>query len=114
MHEVSAERTMRGSREGWFEVYPGKKRCIYVRAYERLRSYREEEALKDGYIPPRDWDLAGTSSWADYSPGRDHQGLNSYDFKECGVRSPNVSRKGVTGSNALQKYQMPNFVLKNT
>ena len=64
-----------GSREGWCEVYPGKKRCIYVRAYERLRAYREEESLKDGYIPPRDWDLAGASSWANYFLGRDHQGI---------------------------------------
>jgi methylenetetrahydrofolate reductase (NADPH) len=56
-------------------VYPGKKRCIYVRAYERLRAYREEESMKDGYIPPRDWDLAGTSSWANYFLGRDHQGM---------------------------------------
>ncbi len=63
-----------GSRDGWCEVYPGKKRCIYVRAYERLRAYREEESLKDGYIPPRDWNLAGTSSWANYFLGRDHQG----------------------------------------
>jgi methylenetetrahydrofolate reductase (NADPH) len=64
-----------GSREGWCEVYPGKKRCLYVRAYERLRAHREEDSLKDGYIRPRDWDLAGTSSWANYFLGRDHQGM---------------------------------------
>jgi len=65
-----------GSQEGWCEVFPGKKRCIYVRAYRRLRAYREEESMKDGYIPPRNWDLAGTSSWANYFLGRDHQGIS--------------------------------------
>jgi len=64
-----------GSRDGWCEVFPGKKRCIYVRAYRRLRAYRKEESIKEGYIPPRNWDLAGTSSWANYFLGRDHQGI---------------------------------------
>ncbi|NWF55773.1 MAG: methylenetetrahydrofolate reductase C-terminal domain-containing protein [Syntrophaceae bacterium] len=64
-----------GSRDGWCEVFPGKKRCIYVRAYRRLRAYREEESMEDGYIPPRNWDLSGTSSWANYFLGRDHQGI---------------------------------------
>jgi len=65
-----------GSREGWCEVFPGKKRCIYVRTYGRLRAYREEESMKNGNIPPRNWELAGTSSWANYFLGRDHQGIN--------------------------------------
>jgi methylenetetrahydrofolate reductase (NADPH) len=64
-----------GSREGWCEVFPGEKRCIYVRAYKRLRACGEEESMKDSYIPPRNWDLAGTSSWANYFLGRDHQGI---------------------------------------
>jgi methylenetetrahydrofolate reductase (NADPH) len=64
-----------GSREGWCEVFPGKKKCIYVRAYQRLKAYGEEESMKDGYIPPRNWDLNGTSSWANYFLSRDHQGI---------------------------------------
>ena len=36
-----------GSSEGWREVFPGRKRkCIYVRAYERLKTYGEEESLQ--------------------------------------------------------------------
>jgi len=27
-----------GSFEGWCEVYPGKKQCVYVRAYARLKN----------------------------------------------------------------------------
>jgi methylenetetrahydrofolate reductase (NADPH) len=64
-----------GSREGWCEVFPGKKKCIYVRAYQRLKAYGEEESMKEGYIPPRNWDLNGTSSWANYFLGRDHEGI---------------------------------------
>jgi len=63
-----------GSMEGWCEVFPGKKRCIYVRAYGRLKSYGEEESLKQDYIPPRNWALDQISSWANYFLGRDHHG----------------------------------------
>ena len=31
-----------GSSEGWCEVFPGTRRCIFVRAYSRLRAYGEE------------------------------------------------------------------------
>jgi methylenetetrahydrofolate reductase (NADPH) len=63
-----------GSFEGWCEVFPGKKRCIYVRAYLRLKPYGEEESLKEGYTPPRNWALDQISSWANYFLGRDHHG----------------------------------------
>jgi methylenetetrahydrofolate reductase (NADPH) len=63
-----------GSVEGWCEVFLYKKRCIYVRAYERLKPYGEEETLTEGYTPPRNWDLDQTSSWANYFLGRDHHG----------------------------------------
>jgi methylenetetrahydrofolate reductase (NADPH) len=64
-----------GSVEGWCEVFPGKRQCIYVRAYARLKPYREEETLREGYIPPRNWELDQTSSWANYFLGRDHHAL---------------------------------------
>ena len=63
-----------GSFEGWCEVFPGKKRCIYVRAYNRLKPYGEEESLKESYTPPRNWALDQTTSWANYFLGRDHHG----------------------------------------
>jgi methylenetetrahydrofolate reductase (NADPH) len=64
-----------GSSEGWCEVFPGTRRCIFVRAYDRLKAYREEEALQGPYIRPRDWALSQTSSWANYFLGRDHRAL---------------------------------------
>ncbi len=62
-----------GSTEGWCEVFPGKRKCIYVRAYERLKAYGEEESLKGEYIRPRNWALDQTSSWTNYFLGRDHR-----------------------------------------
>jgi len=64
-----------GSVEGWCEVFPGKRRCIFVRAYDRLKSYNEEASMKGDYICPRNWELDQTSSWTNYFLGRDHRKL---------------------------------------
>jgi methylenetetrahydrofolate reductase (NADPH) len=64
-----------GSFEGWCEVYPGKKECIYVRAYPRLKSHGKEDILGDYHIPPNNWDLAFTSSWLNFFCGRDHSAI---------------------------------------
>lgn len=61
-----------GSFEGWCEVYPGKRQCVWVRSYTRLKAYHEEETLGSYIIPPRDWDLWQTSSWINFYLGRDH------------------------------------------
>ena len=63
-----------GSTEGWCEVFPGKRKCIYVRAYNRLKPHGQEESLREGYTPPRNWALDQISSWANYFLGRDHHG----------------------------------------
>jgi len=65
-----------GSCDGWCEVYPNIKRCIYYRAYRRLKAYREEDTMEEKILPPRNWDLYRTSSWANYFLGRDH--VNNY------------------------------------
>lgn len=74
-----------GSFEGWCEVYPKKKKCIYVRAYARLKKYGEEETLRDTYVPPCNWDFYQTASWINFFLGRDHVG------KRLGV--PTVPKK---------------------
>lgn len=61
-----------GSFDGWCEVYPGQRRCIWVEAYNRLKSYHEEDALGECVVPPQDWGLKGTSSWLNYYLGKDH------------------------------------------
>ncbi|PLX51245.1 MAG: methylenetetrahydrofolate reductase [Desulfobulbaceae bacterium] len=61
-----------GSIDGWCEVYPGRKRCHYVLAYERLKSKGAADAFSRGYIPPRDWSLEDGSSWVHFYAGLDH------------------------------------------
>ena len=61
-----------GSFEGWCEVYPGKKKCVYVRAYARLKKHEEEAQLDKGIVAPCNWDLYQTSSWINFYLGRDH------------------------------------------
>ena len=62
-----------GSQGGWCEVFPDKRQCIFVRAYNRLKAHGEEESLMGEYIPPRNWALDETSSWANYFLGYDHR-----------------------------------------
>jgi methylenetetrahydrofolate reductase (NADPH) len=59
-----------GSRDGWCEVYPGRRRCLYVKMFERLED--PEWHQKTGLVPPRDWSLDQTSSWLNYFLERDH------------------------------------------
>jgi methylenetetrahydrofolate reductase (NADPH) len=61
-----------GSYEGWCEKYPGQRECIYVRAYERLKSDGAEESLGENQVPPVNYDLSQTSSWINFYLGRDH------------------------------------------
>ena len=61
-----------GSINGWCEVYPEEKECLYVRAYRRLRHFDEDESLAQSQVPPLDYDLRFTSSWLNFYMGRDH------------------------------------------
>ncbi len=66
-----------GSLDGWCEVWPGQKKCIYVRGYERLNAAHEPVELP--YLPPRNWSLYKSSSWLNYFLGRDNHGTGK-DF----------------------------------
>lgn len=61
-----------GSFEGWCEVYPGKKHCVYVRAYARLKKHGEDVQLEKNIVPPCNWDFHQTSSWINFYMGKDH------------------------------------------
>jgi len=61
-----------GSYEGWCEKFPNQRKCIYVRAYERLKWHAAEAALGEGVIPPVNHELEQTSSWIGFYLGRDH------------------------------------------
>lgn len=71
-----------GSFEGWCEIYPNKKKCAWVRAYSRLKSYGEEKKLDSYITPPANWDFHQTSSWGNFFLGRDHSA------KRFGVKPP--------------------------
>jgi methylenetetrahydrofolate reductase (NADPH) len=74
-----------GSYDGWCEVYPGKKKCAYVRAYSRLKSCSKEHYLDHDMIPPWNLNLNQTSSWINLYLGRDHNadkyGIERIDSK---------------------------------
>ncbi len=61
-----------GSYDGWCEVYPNEKKCVWVRAYARLKKYGEEGQLDSYRVPPANWNLYQTSSWYNFFTGRDH------------------------------------------
>jgi methylenetetrahydrofolate reductase (NADPH) len=61
-----------GSFEGWCEVYPNQKKCIWVTAYRRMKGRHQEDSITDNLVPPENWELWQTSSWLNYFQGRDH------------------------------------------
>jgi hypothetical protein len=61
-----------GSFNGWCEVHSGKRRCVYVAAYARLKHYGEESRLDGEAVSPCNWDFYQTSSWINFYLGRDH------------------------------------------
>jgi len=71
-----------GSYQGWCEVYPNEKRCVWVQAYDRLKAYGEEDSLDDTIVPPCNWELWQTSSWLNFYMGRDHTA------KRLGIKPP--------------------------
>jgi methylenetetrahydrofolate reductase (NADPH) len=61
-----------GSFQGWCEVYPEDKQCIWVKAYRRLKSQHREDEIGRYLVPPCNWELYQSSSWINYFLGRDH------------------------------------------
>lgn len=61
-----------GSYNGWCEVYPNERQCVYVKAYARLKRYGEESQLDSYRVAPANWDLYQTSSWINFFLGKDH------------------------------------------
>ncbi|MBU0673710.1 MAG: methylenetetrahydrofolate reductase C-terminal domain-containing protein [Proteobacteria bacterium] len=61
-----------GSRDGWCEVYPGKKKCFYLTVYDQFVRTGKGTEITKGFIPPRDWSLNKTSSWLNFFANRDH------------------------------------------
>jgi len=74
-----------GSFQGWCEVYPGERLCIWVQAYLRLKGRHREDEIGKTIVPPCNWELWQTSSWINYYLGRDHssrrKGIPRFDSR---------------------------------
>ncbi len=64
-----------GTRAGKCEILD--KDCIYLRAYDRLKLYGEEEEMLQHPVVLKDASLQGTASWANTFAGRDHYGKDT-------------------------------------
>ena len=62
-----------GSLDGWCEVHPHRKKCLWVRVYGRLKAASLRPSFATGPIPPKDRRLDGTCSWINFFLGRDHR-----------------------------------------
>lgn len=62
-----------GSRNGFCELYPNKKKCIYVTAYNRLKMQNKTDVLRMIAEPPN-CGLYGTSEWNNFFTGKDTYG----------------------------------------
>ncbi len=71
-----------GSYEGWCEVYPNERKCVWVKAYERLKARGKEDEIGAYITPPCNWELWETPSWLNFYLGRDHTA------KRLGVKPP--------------------------
>ncbi|MCL2136630.1 MAG: methylenetetrahydrofolate reductase C-terminal domain-containing protein [Coriobacteriia bacterium] len=61
-----------GTVDGWCEVYPNQRYCIYFKAYHRLKKYNELYKLDSFITVPNDWALNETSGWSSYTHKRDN------------------------------------------
>jgi len=61
-----------GSSDGWCEVYPNERYCIYFKAYYRLKKYGKGAVLESYITPPNNWDFFETSGWSNYTHRRDN------------------------------------------
>ena len=61
-----------GSYQGWCEVYPNERLCIWVKAYRRLKAMGKERDIEKNMVPPCNWELWESSSWLNFYMGRDH------------------------------------------
>lgn len=76
-----------GSYNGWCEVYPNERKCAWVKAYARLKQYKEESQLDAYRVPPCNWDLYQTSSWINFYLGKDHSA------ERLGIKKPEKKKQ---------------------
>ena len=65
-----------GSVNGFCEVFPGKKKCYWVKVYKQLKGVARHVTFTAPPIPARDNSLNRTSSWINFFLGRDHRKMH--------------------------------------
>ena len=60
-----------GSKDGWCEVFPGQRYCIWYKAYNRLKHYGQQGVMDDYIVPPNDWLGWQKSPWGAMVEGLD-------------------------------------------
>ena len=65
-----------GSMNDWCEVYPGVRKCVWIRACERYGGGLSN--IKPHIVLPQDWQLSHSASWLNFSLGRDHTSKKAY------------------------------------
>jgi len=75
-----------GSFEGWCEVYPNEKKCVWVKAYQRLKAMKKEDEIGENLVPPCNWELWETSSWLNFYMDRDHLAMKANIEKNTGTK----------------------------
>ncbi|MEI6127812.1 MAG: methylenetetrahydrofolate reductase C-terminal domain-containing protein, partial [Pseudomonadota bacterium] len=61
-----------GSENGWCEVFPGERKCIWVLSYERYKGDASKGFPTAAIVPPCNWKLWQSSSWLNQYLDRDH------------------------------------------
>ncbi len=77
-----------GSYQGWCEVHPNEKKCVWVQAYDRLKAFKEEKKIEEYIVKPCNWSLLESSSWLNFYLGRDHTA------KRLGIEPPRKKSAG--------------------
>ncbi|MCL2150687.1 MAG: methylenetetrahydrofolate reductase C-terminal domain-containing protein [Coriobacteriia bacterium] len=67
-----------GTVNGWCEVYPNERYCIYFKAYHRLKKFDELYKIDTFLTVPNDWALNETSGWASYTHKVDNTSKRVY------------------------------------
>ena len=67
-----------GTVDGWCEVFPNERYCIYFKAYHRLKKYNELYKMDSFITVPNDWALNETSGWSSYTHKRDNTAKRVY------------------------------------
>ena len=83
-----------GSYQGWCEVHPNEKKCVWVQAYDRLKAFKEEKKIEEYIVTPCNWNLLETSSWLNFYLGRDHTA------KRLGIEPPRKKSAGKVKAKA--------------